>query len=701
MSEQIHHRACHLCEATCGARITVTNGEINSIKGDPDDPLSRGFICPKAVALQDLHNDPDRLRRPVRRVGDDWEEISWEAAFTEVAQKLLESRKQFGDNSFAIYAGNPSVHNYGMMLGSNAALGYLKTRNRYSSTSVDQLPHQLVSYWMYGHQLLVPIPDIDHTDYLLMLGANPLASNGSIMTVPDIKNRISDLQSRGGKLVVLDPRRTETAEVADEHHFIRPGTDVLFLLALLHTLFDEGLVDTGRAKDWLEGWEQIPSLVAGYTPEKVAGTTGVDAGEIRRMARELSGADKAVCYGRMGVSVQVYGTLCQWLIQLINIATGSFDKVGGNLFTAPAMDLIHREGSKPGHFDAWRSRVRGLPEFSSELPAAALAEEMLTPGEGQVRSFMSMAANPVLSTPNGRQLEKALQGLDFMVSVDFYINETTCHADIILPPTSPLEHEHFDHVFFGFAVHNTVRFNQAVFPKPEGCLHDWEIFAGLGEALAAQLGVEAGPVFPPQAMVDFALRSGPYGDNSELGLSVEKLAQYPSGLDLGPLQPSCPQRIFHQNKKVICAPEPLIEDLGRVTELLSSDDKGLRLIGRRHVRCNNSWMHNSYRLVKGKPRCQLLVHPSDAQRLELTDGEGAILSSRVGEVKVELQCSDEMMPGTVSLPHGWGHGRPGTRLTVASEHAGVSANDVTDELYIDTLCGNAAVNGVPVELSKA
>jgi anaerobic selenocysteine-containing dehydrogenase len=700
-SEKVHHRACHLCEAICGLEITTRGDEITSIKGDKADPLSRGHICPKAVALKDIHEDPDRLRAPVKRVGEEWQEISWEEALETVASRLLESRERYGADSMAVYAGNPSVHNYGMMTHPQYALGHLRTRNRYSATSVDQLPHHLVSYWMYGHQLLIPIPDIDHSDYFLMLGANPLASNGSIMTVPDVKKRIKSLQARGGKLVVVDPRRSETAAIADQHVFIRPGTDALFLLAILHTLFSEQLADPGSARDWLSDWHRIESLADAYSPERVAETTGVRAATTRALARELAAAEAGVCYGRMGVSVQQFGTLCQWLIQLINIATGNFDKPGGSLFTRPAVDPVAGGSSRPGHFAAWHSRVRGLPEFGGELPVAALAEEMLTPGEGQIRSLVTLAGNPVLSTPNGRQLEEGLQNLDFMVSVDIYINETTRHADIILPPTSPLEHDHYDNSFHNLAVRNTARYNPALFEKPESALHDWEIFVALGEVLAARLGVDTRPAPRPDEMIDFALRSGPYGE-AEPGLSMDYLKQHPSGVDLGALQPSCPQRLQTPDKRIHCAPGELLNDMSRLEAWFErAGGDGLLLIGRRHVRSNNSWLHNSYRLVKGKPRCQLLVHPEDARKLSLADGARARLSSRVGEIEVDVLTSDEMMPGTVSLPHGYGHHRNGTRQRVAAAHAGVSVNDVTDEQLLDELCGNAALNGVPVELFPA
>ena len=700
---QTHYRACHLCEAICGLKIETEGDEILSIKGDPDDPLSRGHICPKAVALRDIHEDPDRLRYPVRRVTKDdgstsWEEMSWPDALDFAAQGLMNAHKEYGVDSIGVYLGNPSVHNYGMLTHQNYLFRWLRTKNRYSATSVDQLPHHLTSLWLFGHKSLFPIPDIDRSDYFLMLGANPMASNGSIWTVPDIKKRITDLTKRGGQLVVIDPRRTETAELATEHLSIVPGSDALFLTALLNTLFEEGLADPGRLADFTDGLDEVAAAVKGFTPEHAATHAGIDAETTRRIARDFAAAGSAICYGRMGVSTQRFGGLCQWLIQIINIATGNLDKEGGSLFTYPAVDQVPRSG--PGGFARHRSRVRGLPEFDRELPAAAMAEEISTPGEGQIKALFTGAGNPVLSTPSGQALDEALPQLDFMVSLDPYINETTRHAHVILPPTSPLEHDHYDMAFHINAVRNTSRYNPPIFEPAEDKLHDWQIFAELGERVARELGQEPKDLVAPHEMMDLSLKHGPYGEGTEHNLSLEKLKENPSGVDLGPLKPMLPERLLTADKRISCATPEALEDLTRLAETFKGDeaDRSLRLIGRRHVRSNNSWMHNYRRLVKGKTRDQLLVHPEDLKTWALTDGGEAILKSRAGEVRVTVMASDEMMPGVVSLPHGFGHNRDGIRLQTASSHAGVSCNDVTDALYLDELSGNAAVNGVPVTL---
>lgn len=702
MSKTLHYRACHLCEAICGLAIETESDEggvprIRSIKGDPQDSFSRGHVCPKAVALQDIQDDPDRLRQPLRRVGSEWQPIGWDEAFALVASRLGEIRERHGNDAVAVYQGNPSVHNYGLMTHSNYFLGLLKTRNRFSATSVDQLPHHLVSQQMYGHGLLIPIPDIDHTDFMLVLGGNPLASNGSIMTVPDVEKRLKALKARGGRLVVVDPRRSETAAIADRHLFIRPGQDAALLLGILNTLFEEHL---GRPTPLpVDGLERVREAVAVFDAESMSVRCGVPAESIRQLARDFAAAERAVCYGRMGVSTQAFGTLCQWLVQLINLVTGNLDRVGGALCTSPALDLV--ASTSGGHFDRWRSRVSGLPEYGGELPVAALAEEILGEGEGQVRALVTVAGNPVLSTPNGRRLEQALDGLEFMLSIDLYINETTRYADLILPPTAPLEHDHYDTTFNVFAVRNVTRFNEAVLPCPEGALHDWEIFVGLARAFAARNGLELKPTLEPQQMIDLGLRAGAYGDRSEHRLSLATLREHPHGIDLGPLRPNLAPRLKTVGQRIQAAPPLFVDDLQRfAAQPLPASDQ-LLLIGRRHVRSNNSWMHNYHRLVKGKPRHQLLMHPRDLEGRGLVDGQRVRVRSRVGSVEVEVAASSEMMPGVVSLPHGWGHARPGVQLAIARAQAGASANDLTDERHLDLLSGNAALNGLPVEVEAA
>ena len=563
---QTHHRVCHLCEAMCGLVIQTQDNTVVDIRGDQDDPLSRGHVCPKAVALKDIHEDPDRLRKPMKRVrtvAGEYRhvEIDWPEALDLAADALAATIERHGVDAVGAYFGNPSVHNYGMLTHQRNLFRHIRTRNRFSATSVDQLPHHLVSLWCFGHMLLNPIPDVDRTHYFLMLGANPLASNGSIWTVPDVRKRLKDLKARGGKLVVVDPRRTETAELASEHLFIRPGTDAAFLLAIIHVLFRDDRVNPGVLADFTDGLETVEQAVADLTPEWASPLTGIDADDIVRIAHELADAEAGICYGRMGVSTQAFGALCQWAIQVINVATGHLDKPGGSLFTLPAMDQV--VNTNPGGFGRFASRGRGLPEFNYELPAVTMVDEITTPGEGQIRLMFTGAGNPVLSTPNGRALDDALETLEFMISVDPALNETTRHADVILPPTSPLEHDHYDIAFHNLAIRNTARYNPAVFEKPEGALHDWEIFSALGERVAARLNLEPMASVPPDRLVDAALRGGPYGDDSEWQLSIDRLKAHPSGIDLGPLNPSCPGRLQTPDKRIRLAIPEVLEDIER------------------------------------------------------------------------------------------------------------------------------------------
>jgi anaerobic selenocysteine-containing dehydrogenase len=712
-SSETHFRTCNLCEAMCGLRIETAGGRVTSIRGDEEDPFSKGHICPKAVALQDLHEDPDRLRQPVRRTATGWEPLSWEEALDETTRRLHAIQREHGKDSVGVYVGNPTVHDHGALLFLPLLLRSLRTRNTFSASSVDQLPHQLAAYLMFGHQFLIPIPDIDHTRFMLILGANPLASNGSLMSAPGVRGRLKALQQRGGKVVVVDPRKTETARVADEHVFIRPGTDALWLLALLHVLLEETGPRLGRLEAFCDGLDTVRELARDFTPERAAPHTGVAADTTRRIARELSASESAVCYGRVGVSTHTFGALCQWLITVINAVTGNLDREGGALFTRPAFDLVGGPRAMTmsrGGFGRWRSRVRALPEFSGELPVAALGEEILTEGAGRIRAMVTSAGNPVVSTPNGRQLDRAFESLEFMVCIDPYINETTRHAHIILPPSTQLERSHYDLAFHLLAVRNTAKYSPPLFTPRPGSRHDWEIFLELKHRLAKlrgeplvrrELTYRALKALGPDGLLDLGLRAGPYGPRPRSwrkGLSLARLRAAPHGVDLGPLQPSLPERLFTRERRVQLAPAPLVADVQRLRQSFpegtpTAEADTLLLIGRRHLRDNNSWLHNVPRLVSGKPRCTLMVHPEDARRLGLREGEEALITSRVGEVRAPVSVTDEVMPGVVSLPHGYGHGREGVRLRVAGEHAGVSINDLTDDRALDALSGNAAFSG--------
>jgi anaerobic selenocysteine-containing dehydrogenase len=705
---------CMLCEAVCGITVETEGERVVSIRGDKDDPFSRGHICPKASALGDVSADPDRIRQPMRRIGDRWVPVGWDEALDEAASRLADLQKRHGRSAVSLYLGNPSVHSYSALLSAPLFSKALGTRTRFSATSVDQLPQMLASLQMFGHQLLLPIPDVDRTHFLLMLGANPLASNGSLMTAPGIAGRLEALRARGGRLVVVDPRRSETAAVADTHLFIRPGGDAFLLAAMLHTLFEENRVALRALADFTDGLETLRGMVARFSPERVAGRTGIDPAAIRQLARDFAAAPSAVCYGRVGVCTQEFGAVASWLVVALNVVTGNLDRPGGAMFTTPAADLVGIASAlgERGHFGVWRSRVRGLPEFGGELPAAAMAEEMETPGDGQIRGLITFAGNPVLSTPNGARLERALAGLEFMVSVDIYRNETTRYAHLILPTSFGLERDHYDLAFYALAVRNSARYVKALLTPPPEVRHDWDILSDLALRLhragggrrdqKVLLTLRTLRALGPRRVLDGLLRIGPHGLRSKTRLSVRALEASPHGVDLGPLEPRFPRALNTPGKRLQLAPALYQEDLGRLEgQLDGGATNGLRLIGRRQLRSNNSWMHNAQRLVKGPPACTLLMHPDDAKARNLADGQKVKVRSRVGEVTVPLAVSTEIAPGVVSLPHGWGHARRGTALTVAEAHAGASINDLTDELRLDALSGNAGFSDVPVSVEAA
>jgi anaerobic selenocysteine-containing dehydrogenase len=698
---------CMLCEAVCGLAVEVDGAAVKSIGGDADDPFSRGHICPKAAAIGDVQSDPDRIREPQRREGDRWRPVSWKEALAEAGERLAAIQRKHGRSAVGLYIGNPSVHSYSAMLGVPFFSRALGSRARFSATSVDQLPQMLAALEMFGHQLLLPVPDVDRTSFFLMLGANPLASNGSLMTAGGISRRLDELRARGGKLVVVDPRRTETAAAADQHLAIRPGTDALLLLAMLQVLFEEGRAELRHLAAFTDGLPRLRAAAARFPPERVAERTRIPAEVVRELARAFAKAPSAVAYGRVGASTQEFGGLTAWLLIALNAVTGNLDREGGFMFTTPAADMVgvsSRTGDR-GHFAAWRSRVRGLPEFGGELPAATLAEEIDTEGKGRIRALVTFAGNPVLSTPNGARLERALPGLEYMVSVDVYRNETTRHANLILPTSFGFERDHYDLVFYLLAVRNAARYVKALVPPPPGVRGDFEVLLDLaaslrrygggrrGRALGAVLRVAR--MLGERRILDLMLRFGPHR------LSLRKLERQPHGIDLGPLRPQLPARLGTPQKRMQLAPSAFLRDLDRLEARLGQAPAELVLIGRRALRSNNSWMHNSLRLVKGPPGCVLLMHPDDAAERGLESGARVRVASRVGSVEVPIGVTADVARGVVSLPHGWGHTREGAALGVAAAHAGASLNDLTDEQSVDALSGNAAFSGVPVDVTRA
>jgi anaerobic selenocysteine-containing dehydrogenase len=704
MSEiKTHYRNCNICEAMCGLEIKYQDKSIISIKGDQQDPFSKGYNCPKATALEDFYTDKDRLKTPLRRTATGWEDISWEEAFTEITEKFQSIQQANGKDALAIYLGNPNAHSLGNALFLKPFMKALGTINRFSSASADQLPHHVASSFMLGAGGLVPIPDIDRTDFMLIIGANPVVSNGSLMTAPNVIGRIKAIQKRGGKVVVVDPIKTRTAKIADQHLFIRPEKDALLLFSIIHCVFESKKVNLRHLSSMVEGLDGVEELAKQYSPEIVAEFVGIEAHEIRTLAQEMSAADAAVCYSRMGASTQSFGGLCLWLTNVLNIITGNFDREGGSMFPQPAFDLLRNQ--KKGYKSALskrKTRVRKLPFYNGEFPVAALAEEIMTQGEGQIKSLITVAGNPVLSAPGGYKLADAFDSLDYMVSVDIYLNETTKHANIILPGTTGVENSHFDIFFNSFSVRNTVKYSAPLFEKEDDQRADWQILSEISARMAGIPTDHKSRQITPEIILDMELKNGPYG---EQGMSLQKLIDNPHGIDIGPLMPCIEDRIKTENGKVDLLPQVYVDDLARLNEVMSqparNTDFPFELIGRRLVKSHNTWTQNSERLVKGKNPCTLEINPTDAEALGIKKGQLLSVSSVDGEVQIEAAITDDVQQGVVTMPQGWGHNRQGTRMSVAEAQPGVSINDLTDANRVDTLTGNAAFNGTPVSIKVA
>ncbi len=691
MSEIIHARTCHICEANCGVLMTVKDGAVVSVKGNPDHVLSEGYICPKATAIPDIQNDPDRLRAPIKKTDQGWEEISWDQAFEEIALKLAQLKTT--TKVPAMFLGNPNAHNYSTSFYMRSFMKAWGNQGVYSASTLDQLPHMIMQKWVYGHNAIYPVPDIDRTRFMIIVGGNPLASNGSLWTVPNVRNRIKRLQERGGRLVVVDPRRTETAKIADAHHFIRPGTDTAFFLGLFLALEKQGLVEPGRLEAHLENWTILRDRLSRFDLDRLASRCGIEKTDLMGLARELGSGEPAILYGRMGVSVTRFGTLNHFLINMINLATGNVDREGGVMFPAPLVDPVERSGT--GSYNRYQTRIAGSPECLGELPAAEFAQEIIMPGEGQIGALVTIASNPVLSAPGGQHIARALDKLDLMVSVDMYITETTRHADYILPPCGPLERDHYPLFFTSMAVRNYAAYTRPLLEKSEGSKEDWEILHGLTCAIRRLDGEIEPPRIEPKDMLDEILR------NTHQNISLEDIAEEDNGYDLGPLRPRLPERLKTDHGRIECLPELIAKDIEAYDQDLAIDPApGFLLIGRRHVRSNNSWLHNSRRLIKGPNRCTMMIHPDDAKALALSEGDLARVSNHVGAIEIETEITDDVMPGVISIPHGFGHGKKGVRLTIAQERPGVSINDVTDPSLTDPLSGNAVLNGVPVQVER-
>jgi anaerobic selenocysteine-containing dehydrogenase len=731
---RIHLRTCPLCEAMCGLEIHVADDRVELIRPDRDDVWSRGHLCPKGTAVGHLHHDPDRVRQPMVRDGDTWREVTWDEAFRRCDELLAPVIAEHGIEAVTAYVGNPLAHNLslGRYIGILIAMSGIPMI--YSAGTVDQWPKNLSSHLMYGGMWRIPVPDIRRTDLFVIMGANPHASQGSLLACPDVMGEIDGIRARGGRVIVIDPRRTGTAERADEWLPIVPGTDAALLLAVAQVLFEDGLVDLGPVADRIDGVDDVGRLVADWTPERVAPVTGIEAARIRALAHELAAAERAVVYGRIGTCNQEFGTLASWMVDVVNILTRHFDVPGGAMFARPAawavtdLPMPGLEGGAP-NFGRWKTRVRGAPEVLGHVPASCLAEEIATPGAGRIRALFTVAGNPVLSTPEGDRLDAALPELDCMISVDNHLNETTRHAHVLLPGLSPLEQAHHDDLLWGFAVGSAARYSPPIFPPTDGRPHEWEILIRLAGACLGQpmdevdvaaiddgffdvlamvkgldgatlrQGYEAGG---PERLLDLTLRTGPFGDRyGEVpdGLTLEQVKAAPHGIDLGPMVPRLDEVVTTPDGKVVLAPPYITADLPRLADRLDRPSDDLVLVNRRQLQSNNSWMHNVPSLVKGRNRCTLHIHPDDAARSGVADGDVAVVASEAGRVEVPVEITDAIAPGVVSLPHGWGHDRPGSRLSVAREHAGINSNVLSPGTFVDVISGNAAVNGIPVTVT--
>jgi anaerobic selenocysteine-containing dehydrogenase len=743
-TEETHIRTCPLCEAMCGLRVSVSEGRVSQIRADEEDVWSKGYICPKGAALGALQHDPDRLRAPLIRDGDGFREASWSEAFAEVERLLRPVVEANGIGAVTAYIGNPTAHNFSLSRYVGAFVGMAGLPVIYSAGTVDQWPKNISSALMYGDMWSIPTPDIDRTDHLIILGANPSASQGSLLAAADLSHRLDAIRSRGGKVIVIDPRRTKTAERADEWIPIRPGTDAALMLAMVQVLFADGLVDLGKLAPRTLGVEEIESLSRDFTPEAVAETCQIPADTIRRLARDLAAAERAAVYGRIGTCNQEFGTLASWIVDALNVLTGNLDRPGGSMFANPiawSMTSLRPPDQLEGwEFGRFTSRVRGAPEALGQFPVSCLAEEIATKGPGQIQALFTIAGNPVLSTPDSAKLDQALPELACMVSLDNYLNETTRHAHVILPGMGIFEQPHYDELLWRWAVRNAGNYSDAIFEPEHERPDEWEVLLTLTAILAGQpasevdtalldtlyftglvatvaalpnspiAGREAAEIVAqtegsgPLRLLDFAIRVGPHGEAygaNAGGLTLAAVKQEPHGIDMGPLEPRLDEVLTNASGMLDLAPEYITKDVPRLRRRLERRDDGLVLVSRRHLRSNNSWMHNLPPLMTGKDRCTLLVNPDDAARVGLRSGASARVTSKAGSLVVPVEISDEMMPGVVSLPHGWGHDRPGARLSVASQHAGVNSNLLAPGDMVDVLSGNAIVNGVPVEVAPA
>ena len=709
-----------------------------------EDLISLGHICPKGVALMELRDDPDRVTTPMVRKNGELVPASWEEAFSVIKEKFAAIKAQYGSEALSLFIGNATIGTTPFMVGYQMLLQCMGTQNLYTAGSMDHLPKLLTCKEMYGWEYTNPVPDIDNSDYILMIGANPMVSNGSLWLATGFRKRLKAMQSRGGQLEVIDPRFTETAKVAYQHHFIRPGQDPYLLLGLLHVIFRDDLANPGVANPHLNGLEQIEQLAASVDLQQIADNCGIDVATIESIAHKLAKTERAGIYGRVGSTTQIHGTLTSWLTEVINIITGKLDIPGGMMFPKSAAFCVNAQGQPgiglPNTTPPHRTRVRNMPAVCGELPVACLAEEITTPGKGQIKGLVTICGNPASSTPGAEQLDHALSELDFLLCFDIYINETTRHADVILPGAHTFEKSFYGAYSVNYAVRNVVRYSPALFDLNDGYLSDWDAFlqvcslAAGGEVLNEEglLAMEnqmISAVLDQAAQDEYSIahginvneaigkltsargidrvmeagfRSGPYGDGfgkNPDGITLEKIIAQPNGLDLGPLQPRLPEVLRTPSGKLELAPPAFMEE-AKVLFATQPETSEFTLIGRRQPRGQNSWGHNVNILIKGKFRCTLQMHSEDANRLQLQEGDNVKLDTETGQIVAQLEISDDMMPGVISLPHGFGHDKEGMKLTRAMQQPGVNINNILSNQCLDALTGNVVTNGVPVNVTQ-
>ena len=662
--------------------------------------------------MEEVVNDHDRVLKPLRRKRDgSFEEVSWESALSDISARLSDVLDEHGKESVAWYMGNPGAFSYSHTLWAKGFLDAIGSPHYYTAGSQDVNNRFAASALLYGSPLVVPIPDLRRTDFLLMVGANPLVSHGSVLSAPRVREQLLGLEKRGGRVVVVDPRRSETAKQF-EHLPIRPDADAWLLLSLLQVVLDEGLADRGWLAEHAKGADELERLVAGHSPEDTESRTGVPADRARELARAFAEAPSAAAYGRTGSCLGRFGTLVSFLLDALNAVTGNLDSPGGAVFGRPPIaldDVAERVGL--ASYGKTRARFGDFPDVIGNLPASLLPREIETPGARQVKAMFVSAGNPVLSVPDGDAMERALGKLDLMVALDFYVNETTKHADYVLPTTTLYERDDVPIAFLGFFSQPFIQTTERVIEPRGESRQEWEIIDDLSRRMglapysipalraAAKLGFRP----TPQRLVDLLLRTGPKGDlfgARRGGLSLDELRKHPHGLLLGEEIETgvLGDKVRHKGSRVHLAPPEIVEEMTRA-ESSNGDDPAypLRLIGLRELRSHNSWMHNAPMLMRGGRVQALRVHPDDAAACGLEDGGEVSVESKSGAVTVPVKVTDEMMPGAVALPHGWGH-RGGWKL--ANEHAGANVNLLasSDPEDLERLAGMAHLNGIPVRL---